>query len=144
MTKAGQRTDYMTPDEERISELEDERDELLRAIRAEHEYKANNVPEAECVCNGAVMIKHPFVLVGFEPDWEALYVNGKKVCEGHHVNPSALVDWTRKYMLTVGSDPNFELRDTHVAENEGNEYGEHEIPARLEELPPWALERISA
>lgn len=106
------------------------------------------------------MTKHTIVLVGFEPDWEALYIENVKVAEGHHVTPAELVQHTAAHMGARGgctcSDGDergreVELETTHVEEDEADEYGEHEIPEflagpklSLECSAPKAFARISA
>lgn len=88
---------------------------------------------------------HPFVLVGFEPDWEALYIDGFKETEGHHVDKGDLVTYGQSLAIRTGTTPRLET--THVEEDEADEHGEHTIPDTLEELAkqaPKAYERISA
>ncbi len=89
---------------------------------------------------------HPFVLVGFEPDWEALYIDGHKETEGHHVDKGDLVTYGQSLaVLTTGATPRLET--THVEDDEADEHGEHIIPDTLEELAetaPLAYGRISA
>lgn len=94
------------------------------------------------------MSTHAIVLVGFEPDWQALYVDGKKFAEGHKVEAAKLVeagarsDWLAdKYGRTV------QLETTHVEDDELDEHGEFDIPetlAELKERAPGAFGRISA
>lgn len=86
-------------------------------------------------------VKHPLVLVGFEPDWEALYVNGFKVEEGHHVDKAALV--TAGAVLAPGSGEVPTLETTHVESDEADQHGEHKIPTKLEDLPVGAYGRIA-
>lgn len=90
------------------------------------------------------MTEHVFVLVGFEPDWEALYIDGFKETEGHHVAKGDLVRYGQSLAIRTGSTP--PLETTHVEEDEADEHGEHIIPDTLEELAkqaPKAYERIS-
>lgn len=92
------------------------------------------------------MSQHAIVLVGFEPDWQALYVEGQKVAEGHEVRPEELVQHTVEYVGREGN-PTVQLESTHVEEDEMDEHGEIEIPdtlGELEESAPGAYERISA
>lgn len=88
------------------------------------------------------MIDHRLVLVGFEPDWEALYVEGKKVAEGHRVHTWECVKHSMALAEKLGTT-DICLESTHVEANEGNEYEEHDICERLEDLPAGALSRIS-
>jgi hypothetical protein len=88
------------------------------------------------------MTEHPFVLVGFEPDWEALYVEETKVAEGHHVDKAQLVEFGQAIAIREGCK--VPLETTHVESDEENEYEEHEIVEELDNLPAGAYERISA
>lgn len=85
--------------------------------------------------------QHPLVLVGFEPDWEALYVEETKVAEGHHVEKGALVEFAQAVAIREGRK--VPLETTHVESDEGNEYEEHEIVEELDKLPAGAYGRIS-
>lgn len=88
---------------------------------------------------------HQIVLVGFEPDWQALYVEGQKVAEGHKVTPQELVQHTAEYVGREGN-PTVELETTHVESDELDEYEEFDIPdslSELEERAPGAFGRIS-
>ena len=87
---------------------------------------------------------HPFVLVGFEPDWEALYIGGHKETEGHDVDKVDIVTYAQSLVVRTGATPRLET--THVEEDEADEHGEHTIPDTLDELAeqaPLAYERIS-
>lgn len=89
------------------------------------------------------MNKHAFVLVGFEPDWEALYVESVKVAEGPRVSTAECI----KHSLALAEKlrtTDFEMETTHVETDEMDEHGEIEIPDRLGGLPKGAYERISA
>lgn len=91
-------------------------------------------------------MRHAIVLVGFEPDWQALYVEGQKVAEGHKVRPEELVQHTAEYVGREGN-PTVQLETTHVEDDELDEHGEFEIPDTLPELEksaPGAHGRISA
>lgn len=91
------------------------------------------------------MINHTIVLVGFEPDWEALYVDTVKVAEGHHVEQAVLIREAQAVALREGGL--VKLATTHVEEYEMNEYGEIDIPETLVGLKvaaPGAYARISA
>lgn len=92
---------------------------------------------------------HAIVLVGFEPDWQALYVDGKRVAEGHKVEPAQLVNaGAQRSYLEDKYRGVVELTTTHVEHDELDEYEEfNPIPDTLEELAeraPKAYERISA
>jgi hypothetical protein len=92
------------------------------------------------------MSAHAIVLVGFEPDWQALYVEGQKVAEGHKVRPEELVQHTAEYVGREGN-PTVQLETTHVENDELDEHGEFDIPdtlVELEERAPGAYGRISA
>jgi hypothetical protein len=93
------------------------------------------------VTSSPPMTKHPLVLVGFEPDWEALYVEGTKVAEGHHVEKGQLVEFAQAIAIREGCK--VPLETTHVESDEGNEYEEHDIVEELDKLPTGAYERIS-
>lgn len=88
---------------------------------------------------------HQIVLVGVEPDWEVLYVEGQKVVEGHHVTPQELVQHTAECVGREGN-PTVQLETTHVESDELDEYEEFDIPdslSELEERAPGAFGRIS-
>lgn len=90
-------------------------------------------------------MKHAIVLVGFEPDWQALYIEGKKVAEGHGVSKAEVVEHVAAYMGRTG-DLRASLEETHIEEYEMNQYGEIDIFDTLDELEkgaPGAFERIS-
>jgi hypothetical protein len=90
---------------------------------------------------------HPIVLVGFEPDWEALYLNGKKVREGHHVSPNDVYDVTYEACKSRVLPQGTKLETTHVETDEMDEHEEfNPIPETLTELQeraPKAYGRIS-
>lgn len=91
------------------------------------------------------MSEHALVLVGFEPDWQALYVEGEKVAEGHKVRPEELVQHTAEYVGREGN-PTVQLATTHVEHDELDEHEEfNPIPETLSELKeraPKAYGRI--
>lgn len=84
--------------------------------------------------------EHPFVLVSFDPDWEALYVEGTKVAEGHHVEEKKLVEFAQALAIREGRK--VELEESWVEESDGNEYGEYDIPDELGGFSEVILGRI--
>lgn len=86
------------------------------------------------------MDDHPFVLVSFDPDWEALYVRGKKVAEGHHVEIKRIVLEAQSLALNVGK--HVPLEGTYVEGSDGNEHEEYEIHDKLEDFSETILGRI--
>jgi hypothetical protein len=85
--------------------------------------------------------EHPFVLVSFDPDWEALYVEGTKVAEGHHVEKKQLVSFGQN--LALQEKRHVELKESWVEESDGNEHGEYDIPDELGGFSEIILGRIS-
>lgn len=85
--------------------------------------------------------EHPFVLVSFDPDWEALYAEGTKVAEGHHVEKKQLVEFAQALAIREGRK--IELEEAWVEESDGNEYGEYDIPDELDGFSEVILARIS-
>jgi len=93
------------------------------------------------------MTEHAIVLVVFAPDWQALYIEGQKVAEGHEVRQEEVVKHTAEYVGREGN-PTVQLETTHVEHDELDEYEEfNPIPdtlSELEERAPRAYGRISA
>jgi len=86
------------------------------------------------------MTEHPFVLISFDPDWEALYVEGTKVAEGHHVEKAKLVEFGQALALRQGEP--VPLEESYVEESDGNEYGEYDIHDELGSFNEIVLGRI--
>lgn len=85
--------------------------------------------------------EHPLVLVSFDPDWEALYVEGTKVAEGHHVEKKQLVEFAQALAIREGRK--VELEESWLEESDGNEHGEYDIPDELGGFSEVILGRIS-